>query len=95
MMHPIKALIIFIILEFVTIFAWFAVARNLLTVINAIVSAISMTNVRTVGQNVVTGMNLVFIVLLFAWAGWFAYVCHRHSRETSFQTFTAGDLRRL
>jgi len=94
-MHIVEATLNYMILMFVTIFTWFIIVKNLLLVINVIVTAVSLPNVTTVGQNVVNMFHVLFIFLLLIWTGWYAYMAHRRESEQSVRVVTARDLKRL
>ena len=85
-MNIVQATISFILLEFMTIFAWFALAVHIKDIINLLVSASSTVAPQAVavGQNVINGMNVIFLVLVFLWLGWYAYVAHSLVNETSY-----------
>jgi ABC-type dipeptide/oligopeptide/nickel transport system permease subunit len=93
-MNIVMATIYLIVLEFTTIFAWFAVVVYIKDIINLMVSAVDMAQVTTVGQNVVTGLNVTFLVLVFIWFGWYAYVVHSLTYETSFTQVPPRQVRR-
>lgn len=91
-MHIVQATLYFIFLEFVTIFAWFAVVVHLKNVVNVLVSAASdvAPQAVSVGQNVVYGFNVLFLVLVIVWICWYAYMAHATVHETSYQNVPAG-----
>lgn len=85
-MNIIQATLYFIILEFITIFAWFAIVVHIKDIINILVSAAAGVAPQAVGigQNVVTAMNVVFLVLVILWLGWYAYMAHAIVNETTY-----------
>jgi hypothetical protein len=93
-MNIVMATIYLIVLEFITIFSWFAVVVNIKTIINLMVSAVDMAQVTQVGQNVINGLNITFLVLVIAWLGWYAYVVHSLTYETSMGTVSNRESRR-
>jgi hypothetical protein len=64
-------------------------------VINIIVSAASgvAPQAVTVGQNVVTALNVIFLVLVFLWIGWYAYMAHAIVNETTY--LSNNEIRRM
>lgn len=86
-MNIVKATLYFILLEFMTIFVWFAVVVNMKDVVNIITSAAATAAPQAVavGQNVVTAFNVLFIVLMVVWICWYAYMAHAITYETSYQ----------
>lgn len=85
-MNIIQATLYFIILEFITIFAWFAIVVHIKDIINILVSASAGVAPQAVaiGQNVVTAMNVVFLALVILWLGWYAYMAHAIVNETTY-----------
>lgn len=71
-MNMVQATLYFIILEFMTVFAWFALAVHIKDIINSIVSASASVAPQTVdiGQIVVNAINVLFLILVFIWLGW-------------------------
>jgi hypothetical protein len=95
-MHIVQATLYFIFLEFVTIFAWFAIVVNIKTVMNILVSEAADIAPQSVavGQNVVTGLNVLFIILVLMWIGWYAYMAHSSVNETAYQNIPTSGYRR-
>lgn len=78
----------FIVLEFVTLFAWFAVVVNIKDAINIMVSATADVAPQAVGvgQNVITGINVLFLFLVGLWIVLYLVWAHQSVNETTFQT---------
>lgn len=83
-MNVVKATLYFLVLEFITAFAWFAVVVHIKDIINFMVSEVSIAQVTTVGQNVVKGLNVVFLAMFFGWIVWYFYMLHTLTNETTY-----------
>jgi cell division protein FtsX len=85
-MNMVQATISFIILEFVTVFTWFALVIHMKDVINLIVSASAgiAPQAVSIGQNVINAFNVLFLVLIFMWLGWYAYMAHAIVNEATY-----------
>ncbi len=95
-MHIVQATLYFIVLEFVTIFAWFAIVTRIKDIMNILVTAAAGVAPQSVpvGQNVVTGLNVLFIVLVLVWIGWYAYMAHANVNETTYVNVPPRQVRR-
>lgn len=95
-MHIVQATLYFIFLEFVTVFAWFAIVIHIKDIINFIVTAAAGVAPQSVavGQNVVTGINVLFLVLFLSWIIWYAYMAHTLVYETTYENVPPRQVRR-
>jgi hypothetical protein len=95
-MHIVQATLYFIVLEFITIFSWFAVVIHIKDAMNEMVSAAAEIAPQAVGigQNVVTGLNVLFLVLVLSWIGWYAYMAHSSINETTYVQVPNQQVRR-
>lgn len=86
-MNIVKATLYFVFLEFVTIFSWFALVVHIKDIINFMVTDTASIAPQAVGigQNVVTAINVLFIILVVVWVCWYAYIAHALTYETSYQ----------
>jgi hypothetical protein len=79
-----QATMTFIIVEFSIIFSWFVVVTRIKDIINFMVTGVDIAEVTVVGQNVVNGINVLFIILVLVFIGWYAYMAHILTHETSY-----------
>jgi hypothetical protein len=95
-MHIVEATLYFIVLEFITIFSWFTVVINIKNAINEMVTAAASIAPESVqvGQNVVTGLNVVFLMLVICWICWYVYMAHSSVNETTYQNIPTTGYRR-
>jgi len=86
-MNIVVASITYFVLMFSTVFTWFVLGQYMVDIIVTIVAATSSidSHIATVGQNVVTGINFMFIAFLAVWTIWYAYVAHHRETEQSYQ----------
>lgn len=86
-MNIIAASITYFVLMFTTVFTWFVLGQYIVNIIVAVVSATSSidSHIAVVGQNVITGINFMFIAFLAVWTIWYAYVAHHRETEQSYQ----------
>ena len=93
-MDIVKATLYFIVLEFITIFSWFAIVVHIKDVINFMVSAVHISQVTVIGQNVVWGLNVVWLFMAGCWVAWYFYMIHALTYQTTFQNLPVNKVRR-
>jgi hypothetical protein len=83
-LHIVKATLIYFVLMFSTIFAWFVIGRTFVTIFADVGGSVAISEVHDVAQNEIYALNLVFLALLIVFTIWFAYVAHSREIEQTY-----------
>ena len=90
-MSIIRAVLVWLVLEFVTILSYFLLASHVIDIITAIMNTqSSYAEIVALRNNIILGINGVFFFFVILWTIWLAYVAHAQEHEATYQRYYGG-----
>lgn len=88
-MNVAKACVIYFTLMSSTVFTWFVMGKYMIQIIVALAGEFTtVQEIQDVAQNVIYGVNALFIIFLIVWTLWFYYALHSDEHEKSYSYYS-------